>query len=95
MQLNSVFAKGLLRLIKERNPPVSILLVVPGKIRIASVWQVLYFFLISILWLLKDLSKKHFLVSLVVIDLISYLISGLLIYEAVRDYEHAFEPKTP
>jgi len=75
--------------------PFSIILVVLRKIKIASAWQIFYFFAILILWFLKDLSIDRFLISLVVIDVISYLIYGRLIYNAVREYESGLSPMAP
>jgi O-antigen/teichoic acid export membrane protein len=75
--------------------PFSVVLVVLGKIRWASFWQTFYFFAVSILWLLNDISVKHFLIVLVMVDLISYTTYGLLIYKTIRNYENALEPRVP
>jgi O-antigen/teichoic acid export membrane protein len=71
--------------------PFSILLVVMGKIKFASFWQVFYFISISSLWLLKDLTIHQFLFVLVVIDLFCYLVYGGLIFKVVKDYERSLD----
>lgn len=68
--------------------PFSVLLPVLGRIKWGSYWQIAYFLLVSILWLLGDISIIHFLVILVVIDVVSYLAYGFIIAKAVRDYEN-------
>lgn len=75
--------------------PFSMLLVVLHKIKLASFWQVFYFFSISVLWFLKDLTIDNFLIILVVIDLISYTLYGLLIYNTIKNYEKSLEYQVP
>jgi O-antigen/teichoic acid export membrane protein len=67
--------------------PFSVLLPVLGRIKWGSYWQIAYFLLVSILWFLGDMSIIHFLVILVVIDLVSYLVYGFIIAKAVLEYE--------
>lgn len=67
--------------------PFSILLIVMGKIKLASIWQIFYFILISVLWFLQRLTIDQFLSVLVLIDLISYLFYGYLIVRVIKDYE--------
>jgi O-antigen/teichoic acid export membrane protein len=67
--------------------PFSMLLVVLGKIKMVSVWQTFYFFAVSLLWLARDLSITNFLIALVIIDILSYSIYGIIIYKAIWSYE--------
>lgn len=69
--------------------PFSVLLIVLGKIRWASFWQTFYFLAVSCLWFLNDISINNFLFILVAVDLISYMVYGLLIYKTIRRYENA------
>ena len=67
--------------------PFSIILVVLGRIKLLSYWQIFYFLAISTLWLLNDASIEYFLLILVCIDCFSYLVYGLLIFRAIKTYE--------
>jgi O-antigen/teichoic acid export membrane protein len=67
--------------------PFSMLLVVLGKMKWISAWQIFYFFAISILFFLSNLSIQSFLVAMVIIDIISYAAYGFLILKCVRNYE--------
>lgn len=67
--------------------PFSILLIILGKIRWTSLWQILYFFAISFFWLLSNLTIKPFLITLVIFDVLAYLIYGILVYKTIRHYE--------
>jgi O-antigen/teichoic acid export membrane protein len=69
--------------------PFSILLLVLGKIKWVSYWQVFYFAFVSSLWLLKDVGISYFLTAIVAIDLVSYSLYGVIIIKAVRDYNNA------
>jgi O-antigen/teichoic acid export membrane protein len=68
--------------------PFSTLLIVLGKIRWLSLWQVSYFVLVSMLWLLRDATVSEFLWVFVLIDALAYLFFGLIIYRAVKVYEN-------
>ena len=68
--------------------PFSMLLVVLGKIRWISFWQIFYFFAVSILWFFNTFDITNFLVTMVIIDTISYAVYGILIYKCVRSYEN-------
>jgi O-antigen/teichoic acid export membrane protein len=67
--------------------PFSILLSVLGKIKLLSIWQVFYFLLSCSLWVLRDVKIETFLFFLVMVDIVSYLLYGLIIYRSVRNYE--------
>jgi len=69
--------------------PFSMLLVVLGKIRMVSIWQTFYFFAVCILWFFSNFDIEHFLEALVVIDVVSYAMYGLLIYRGIKDYENS------
>lgn len=67
--------------------PFSMLLVVLGKIRLLSFWQVFYFCAVSVLWFFKTLTIDHFLWLLVIVDVTAYSLYGMLIHRTVRNYE--------
>jgi len=69
--------------------PFSMLLVVLGKIRMVSIWQTFYFFAVCMLWFFSNFAIEHFLEALVVIDVVSYGMYGLLIYRGIKDYENS------
>jgi len=69
--------------------PFSIFLFVLGKIKWVSYWQVFYFAFVSSLWFLKSVDIFYFLTAIVAIDLISYLLYGIIIIKAVHDYNKA------
>lgn len=71
--------------------PFSILLLVLEKVRWASLWQTFYFAAVLILWFIKHLSIEKFLTVLVVIDLVSYSVYGIFIYQAIKRYEEDVE----
>jgi O-antigen/teichoic acid export membrane protein len=70
--------------------PFSMLLVILGKIKWASLWQVFYFSAVCLLWFLNDLPITQFLIALVAIDILAYLLYGLLIYRTIRIYDQDF-----
>ena len=67
--------------------PFSVLLISLEKIKWAGYWQIFYFAAISMLWIFTAVQIENFLVTLVVIDIISYGIYGFIINKAVHDYE--------
>jgi O-antigen/teichoic acid export membrane protein len=67
--------------------PFTILLVVLGRIRWLSIWQVFYFVAISVLWFLPRMAILNFLMVLVIVDVLSYSFYGVLIYQAIVRYE--------
>ncbi len=66
--------------------PFSILLPTLGRVRWGSYWQVFYFVFVSTLWFLKDIDIIKFFIAIVVVDVISYLLYGVVIVKAIRDY---------
>lgn len=68
--------------------PFTILLVVLGRIKWLSRWQIFYFLAISILWVVPHGAINNFLGTLVVIDVVSYMIYGLVIYRTIKSYEN-------
>jgi O-antigen/teichoic acid export membrane protein len=67
--------------------PFSVLLAVLGKIRYSGIWQTFYFSVSCCLWFFNYASIERFLITLVILDVVCYLIYGFLIYVAVKDYE--------
>ncbi len=67
--------------------PFSILLTLLGQIKQLSYWQVFYFVATCFLWMFKEIPVEHFLLALVIIDIISYTLYGALIYRSVKKYE--------
>lgn len=67
--------------------PFSTILVVLGRIKWLSYWQIFYFFAVSTLWFWRDVPIQNFLWVVVLIDILSYLAYGILIYKAVETYE--------
>jgi O-antigen/teichoic acid export membrane protein len=69
--------------------PFSVLLAVFDKIKHSGFWQTFYFVCTCSLWFFSDFSIERFLEILVIIDVICYAVYGIIIYNAVKHYEHS------
>lgn len=67
--------------------PLSTIFISLEKIKISSIWQIFYFGLICILFLLKDINIKEFLTYYVVIDICCYSIYYILILMTTKKYD--------
>jgi O-antigen/teichoic acid export membrane protein len=68
--------------------PFGILLPVLGKVKWLSYWQIFYFAFVSTLWFFKSIDIIHFLTVIVAIDVISYILYGVIIIKAIRNYNN-------
>lgn len=68
--------------------PFSVVLILLGRIRLMSLWQISYLLAVSTLWFYRHLDIAQFLRVLVAIDIIAYAICGIVIYASVRRYEN-------
>jgi O-antigen/teichoic acid export membrane protein len=68
--------------------PLTAIFTALEKIKISSLWQIGYFVLIGLLYLLKDLSIEEFLLYYVLIDLVSYLIYYVLLVGVCKKYDN-------
>ncbi len=71
--------------------PVSIVLIAIKKIKVTSVWQIMYFAAILVLWFFKDNDIFSFLRVYVSIDVMMYLFYLLLILYNVIKYEKSLK----
>jgi O-antigen/teichoic acid export membrane protein len=72
--------------------PFSILLSVLGKLKLMGYWQTFYFFVSCSLWLFSNVAIERFLLILVIVDVVSYLLYGLLIYRVIKYYDKNLMP---
>jgi len=67
--------------------PLTAIFTALEKIKISSIWQVGYFIVIGLLYLLKDLTIDEFLFYYVCIDLAAYLIYYVLLLGVCKKYD--------
>lgn len=67
--------------------PLSVVFIALEHIKVNSTWQILHFFLICSLYFCKDFALFDFITIFMVINIISYLTYGVLIYFSIKKYE--------
>ncbi len=76
-------------LIKFVLDPFSSIFFVLKKLKVYSIWQTIYFFLIVSLFLISFKNLNHFLYFLVGIDILFYCIQGIILYTIVLQYQRS------
>jgi len=72
--------------------PLSITLAAMEKIKLYSLWQVLYFFAIGSLFFIPDITVERMLILLTAIEVFFYVIYFFLILRVVKQYERSLIP---
>jgi O-antigen/teichoic acid export membrane protein len=67
--------------------PLSVVFPALDRIKVSSIWQIIYFILILSLIFFTDLSIKDFLIVYVFIDIIAYSIHALFIFFVIKKYD--------
>ena len=67
--------------------PLSMVFPALDRIKVSSIWQVIYFVLILSLTFFKDLDIKDFLMIYVLLELIAYTIHALFILYVIKKYD--------
>ncbi|MFH2094486.1 MAG: oligosaccharide flippase family protein [Bacteroidota bacterium] len=67
--------------------PVSIMLTALEKLKIAALWQVLYFIAIAALYFLKGSDIEEFIIFYTIINLVAYFVYWLLIIGVANNYD--------
>jgi len=67
--------------------PLSIVFIALEKIKLNSIWQTFHFLLIFSLYLFKGVGIYEFMFYFMLINFISYLAYGILIYFTIKEYE--------
>jgi len=67
--------------------PLSSIFISLKKIKINSIWQIIHFSLIISLYFFKDLTVINFIYAYTIINVLSYIVYGVLIYIVINQYE--------
>ena len=73
--------------------PLGNVLIALNRLKLATLFPVLYFLLILLLYLLKPTNINQFIFDLTCVDITAYGIYGLVIYIAVLEYEKSLKEK--